>query len=79
MNNVVMMNKEGLYARARYVGGGFGDNEPNNVEFVELDRATVFDCRARRQRPFEVAKELNCTEVPAYEVRKVFIGVNLDA
>lgn len=71
----VLANSVGAYAVTCYIGGGFGDRAHNAVrETTDINSASIFDGSSRRGKPYKYAIENRFIEIPAYSVRKVFLG-----
>jgi len=71
----VLINTKGLYAKRVSKDAGWGKNDLNNVsEVTSLDNADIFHTHERKSISYIAAMKQGFIEIPAYEVRKVYLG-----
>ena len=78
-NSFVMISSTGKYAMTTHTGGGFGDQSHNDIITVDnINSASLFDARSKRDKPYKTAIQNGFIEIPAYATRIVTLGVRPD-
>lgn len=72
----VLMSRTGKYAVTCHEGGGFAHDNSDGIRDVdELNHASIFDNTSKYSKAYKLAIQEGYVEVPAYSVRKVYLGI----